>query len=183
MSTQNYEDFFVFDMDNTLIKTDMANNLAYFEAISSVLGVNYTFDSKIRFTRNELKDFFPKLSKSQFDEIVSLKEKYFESYLKKTELNVNLFQLLRQYHHEGRHTILLTNSHLERAVSLCNYYCLTKYFAKCFYKEDYDGSKYAFLISQGYDLSKVVLFENEESPALEAVRYGINPQKIFKIEF
>lgn len=40
MNTQTPNNIFVFDMDNTLIKTDKANNLAYSEAISSVLGVN-----------------------------------------------------------------------------------------------------------------------------------------------
>lgn len=40
MNTQNPNNVFVFDMDNTLIKTDKANSLAYSEAISSVLGVN-----------------------------------------------------------------------------------------------------------------------------------------------
>lgn len=40
MNTQNSNNVFVFDMDNTLIKTDKANSLAYSEAISSVLGVN-----------------------------------------------------------------------------------------------------------------------------------------------
>ena len=39
MNIQNTNNVFVFDMDNTLIKTDKANNLAYSEAISLVQGV------------------------------------------------------------------------------------------------------------------------------------------------
>ena len=61
MNTQNPNSIFVFDMDNTLIKTDKANNLAYSEAISSVLGVNYNIENEKRFTRNELKELFPQL--------------------------------------------------------------------------------------------------------------------------
>lgn len=62
MNTQNPNSIFVFDMDNTLIKTDKANNLAYSEAISSVLGVNYNIENEKRFTRNELKELFPQLN-------------------------------------------------------------------------------------------------------------------------
>lgn len=45
MNTQNPNNVFVFDMDNTLIKTDKANSLAYSEAISSVLGVNCNIEN------------------------------------------------------------------------------------------------------------------------------------------
>ena len=95
MHTPNPNNFFVFDMDNTLIKTDKANNLAYTKALSSVLGINYTLDNCKRFTRKELKDIFPYLPQTQIDEIVTRKELYFESFLTETELNLNLFELLK----------------------------------------------------------------------------------------
>lgn len=55
MNIQNTNNVFVFDMDNTLIKTDKANNLAYSEAINLVLGVKYGIDHSERFTRDKLK--------------------------------------------------------------------------------------------------------------------------------
>ena len=70
MNTQNPNNVFVFDMDNTLIKTDKANSLAYSEAISSVLGVNYNIENEKRFTRNELKELFPQLTQTQINEII-----------------------------------------------------------------------------------------------------------------
>ena len=73
MNTQNPNSIFVFDMDNTLIKTDKANNLAYSEAISSVLGVNYNIENEKRFTRNELKELFPQLTQTQINEIIDYK--------------------------------------------------------------------------------------------------------------
>lgn len=111
MNTQNPNNVFVFDMDNTLIKTDKANSLAYSEAISSVLGVNCNIENGKRFTRDELKELFPQLTQTQIDEIIDRKEKCFESYLSETELNNNLFSLLKRLHREGHHTILLTNCH------------------------------------------------------------------------
>lgn len=183
MNTQNPNSIFVFDMDNTLIKTDKANNLAYSEAISSVLGVNYNIEKGKRFTRNELKELFPKLTQPQIDEIIDRKEKCFGSYLNETELNTNLFSLLKRLHQEGYHTILLTNCHSGRAISLCNFYNLTEYFVQRFFYEDCLNNKYTLLKSLGYDLQNVVLYENEESSSLEAVNSGINLDKIIKIEF
>lgn len=98
MNTQNPNNVFVFDMDNTLIKTDKANNLAYSEAIRSVLSVNCNIENGKRFTRNELKDLFPQLTQTQIDEIIDRKEKSFESYLNETELNNNLFSILKCLH-------------------------------------------------------------------------------------
>lgn len=183
MNTQNPNSIFVFDMDNTLIKTDKANSFAYSEAISSVLGVNYNIENGKRFTRGELKELFPRLAQSQIDEIIDCKEKCFESYLNKTELNDNLFCILKRLHKEGHYTILLTNCHSRRAISLCNYYDLTKYFVKRFFYEDCHGNKYTFLKSLGYDLQNIVLFENEESSSSEAIANGINLEKIIKVEF
>ena len=183
MNTQNPNNVFVFDMDNTLIKTDKANNLAYSEAIRSVLSVNCNIENGKRFTRNELKDLFPQLTQTQIDEIIDRKEKSFESYLNETELNNNLFSILKCLHQEGHHTILLTNCHSGRAISLCNFYDLTKYFVRRFFYEDCLGNKYTLLKSLGYDLQNVVLYENEEVSSSEAVTNGINLYKIVKVKF
>lgn len=183
MNTQNSKKIFVFDMDNTLVKTDRANNLAYSEAISSVLGVNYTIDNGKRFTRNKLKELFPHLTQNQIYEIIVCKEKSFESFLKETELNKNLFSLLKCLYHEGGHTILLTNCQAGRAISLCKYYNITKFFVQRFFHEDYVDNKYTFLKSLGYDLQNVVLYENEDFPSLEAISNGIKSERIIKIGF
>ena len=183
MNTQNPNNVFVFDMDNTLIKTDKANNLAYSEEIRSVLSVNCNIENGKRFTRNELKDLFPQLTQTQIDEIIDRKEKSFESYLNETELNNNLFSILKCLHQEGHHTILLTNCHSGRAISLCNFYDLTKYFVRRFFYEDCLGNKYTLLKSLGYDLQNVVLYENEEVSSSEAVTNGINLDKIVKVKF
>lgn len=183
MNTQNTNNVFVFDMDNTLIKTDKANNLAYSEAISLVLGVKYDVADGERFTRGRLKTVFPDLTETQFNEIVARKEQCFESHLKKTELNQNLFMLLKRLYHEGHHTILLTNSRSGRAISLCNYYNLTKYFVRRYFYEDCIDNKYTLLKFLGYDLQNVVLYENEESSSSEAVANGINSEKIIKVKF
>jgi beta-phosphoglucomutase len=183
MNAQNTNNVFVFDMDNTLIKTDKANNLAYSEAMSLVLGVKYDIAHGERFTRDKLKTIFPNLTGTQLGEIIARKEQCFESHIKETELNQNLFIFLKHLHHEGCHTILLTYCHSGRAISLCNYYNLTKYFDNVFFYEDCLDNKYTFLQSMGYDLQNVILYENEEGPSSEANANGINLEKIIKVEF
>lgn len=183
MNTQNPNRIFVFDMDNTLIKTDKANNLAYSEAISSVLGAKYSIDSNKRLTRNSLKKLLSNITPAQYNEIVVRKEKNFESHLNETELNHNLFRILKRLHQQGHYTILLTNCHSGRAICLCDYYNLTKYFDQRFYYEDYLDNKYSLLKSLGYDLQNVVLYENEDTASLEAITNGINFEKIIKVEF
>ena len=82
MKPQKFNNVFVFDMDNTLIKTNKANNLAYAEAINLILGVKYDIDHNERFTRNKLMAIFPDLAETQFSKIVAYKERCFESYFK-----------------------------------------------------------------------------------------------------
>lgn len=186
MNIQKDNNVFVFDMDNTLIKTNKANNLAYFEAISLLPGVqNYDINYDERLTREKLKTIFPDLTSTQLCEIIARKEQYFESHIKETELNHNLMMLLKQHYYKDHHTILLTNSRARRAISLCNHYKLTKYFVRRFFYEDYCiGNKYTFLKSLGYDLQNIVLYENDGCRALEeAAANGINIERIIKIKF
>lgn len=182
MSAQKTSKVFIFDLDNTLIKTDKANNLAYAEAIRLVMGKEYTIDPDKRFTRNELKKFFPSLSHIQFENIITHKERVFESYIDETFLNKNLLEILKRLHRKGELAILLTNCHSRRAIQLCSYYNLSQYFVQHFYYEDCLGDKYSFLKSLGYDLQSVVLFENDED-VLEAVGNGISLKNIIKVDF
>lgn len=183
MNTQDSKNVFVFDMDNTLIKTDKANSLAYVEAIEKVLGDEYDVRNVGRITRNRLKDIFPDLTEKQYEEIIACKEKCFDAYIGETELNKKLFMLLKRLYKKGCQTILLTNSRSGRAISLCNHYGLTRYFIRRFFFEDCPDNKYMILKVLGFDLQNVVLYENEETSSSDAVANGIMPEKIIKVEF
>lgn len=183
MDIQPLNNIFVFDLDNTLIKTDKANNLAYADAIRLVLGQSHVIVSDRRFTRNDLKNLFPSLLQTQLESIISHKERSFKSYIGETVLNINLFEILKQLYCKGYHTILLTNSHSWRAIQLCSYYNISQYFVQQFFHEDCLENKYSFLKSLGYDLQSVILYENDESLIQEAVNNGINLENIIKVEF
>ena len=58
--------YFIFDLDNTLVKTNRANNKSYEEAIKNVLGIKLQFKNKTsRFTRKNLTDISPQIATSQ----------------------------------------------------------------------------------------------------------------------
>lgn len=56
-------------------------------------------------------------------------------------------------------------------------------FCPTIFHEDCIDNKYTLLKSLGYDLQNVVLYENEEDSASEAIANGINLEKIIKVEF
>ena len=174
---------YVFDLDNTLVKTDMANNLSYKEAIWNITGVDIKIKPNQRFTRNLLYDNFECLPKNTLNKIIDTKNSLFFNYIEKTILNNNLTQLLRILSENDNETILLTNSHKNRALRLCSYYNINNYFTQMFFLEDYTTNKYDHLETVGYDKTSVILFENEDSSKNEAISKGLHYNNIIKINF
>ena len=175
---------FVFDLDNTLVETDRANNLSYMAAIKDVLKYDVTMSDKNRFTRNNLYGVYPDLSKEQFNEIVTAKNAFFSTYMSETNLNINLVKVLRALHNSGCETILSTYCHRERALSICSYYGITSLFTEMLFREDSNGgTKYDALKRRGYDLGSLILFENEADSAAEAETQGVNRKNIICVKF
>lgn len=174
---------FMFDLDNTLVKTNRANNESYKEAILNVTGKTLDF-KKRRFTRVDLRKILPDLSDTQISEIVVEKENCYSRYIPGTILNKQLVKLLSVLKDDGCETILLTESCKERAVKLCDYYCLSQLFSKQYFKEDYpNGDKYMFLKQNSFISQSIVLFENESSEILRARKNGISEKSIVKVKF
>lgn len=174
---------FVFDLDNTLVETNIANNLSYMDAIKDVLHEHFCFDPKRRFTRDKLLAFFPGVSQSQYDEIVKIKNKKFESHITETTLNNNLVKILKVLSSNNCETILLTQCHRDRAMSICLYYDIAKYFTELFFFEDKIRTKYDVLQTRGYNMESIVLFENENEGKDEAIRNGIIGENIICVKF
>ena len=174
---------FVFDLDNTLVETDRANNLSYMDAINTVLNASISWDFNSRFTRKELRMLFPNLSPELYESVIKTKNERFYAHMSDTALNTNLVKVLGVLHNTGCRTILLTNCHKERAQSVCNHYDISRLFSDKYYAEDKVGSKYEILIRNGFDLSSIILFENETEGAQEAVANGIAERNIIGVKF
>lgn len=174
---------FMFDLDNTLIKTNRANNESYKEAIQTVTGKTLKLESQ-RFTRVELSQIMPDLSDTQISEIVMEKERCYEKFISETILNKQLANLLVALNEEGCETVLLTESCKKRAEQLCNYYLLTKCFSSRYFKEDYPNSdKYSFLKQRLSTLQSIILFENDPLEISRAISNGIPEKSIIVVNF
>ena len=175
--------YFIFDLDNTLVKTNRANNKSYEEAIKVVTGIDYRH-KKPRFTRGDLALAISDLTPIQISEIIKLKEYFYTKYIQETALNVQLVKCLKLLKNNGEETILLTDSHKIRAQQVCNYYNLDEFFCQQYYLEDYNGtSKYHYLITKNFSLNSVILFENERNEIWKAKRFGIPKNQIITIRF
>lgn len=174
---------FIFDLDNTLVKTNRANNKSYEEAIKVVTGIDYRH-KKPRFTRGDLVLAISDLTPIQISEIIKLKEDFYPKYIQETALNVQLVKCLKLLKNSGEETILLTESRKTRAQQVCNYYNLDQFFCQRYYLEDYNGrSKYDYLITKNFSLDSVILFENERNEIRKAKRFGIPKNQIITIRF
>ena len=183
MTKEEKKFVYVFDLDNTLIKTNMANNLSYKEAIKDVAGVDVSVNAKHRITKDSLRKYLKDIPQAVINRVVAEKDSCFAKYIDKTVLNVNLFRLLKVLSECGKETILLTNSRKKRALQLCCHYDICRCFTNMFFYEDYTGSKYDFLKTNGYNLSSVVLFENEDEGKMSAVSAGIMRNNVIRVKF
>ena len=175
--------YYIFDLDNTLVKTNKANNNSYHEAIHTVMDEDVHIRKK-RFTRMDLSWAFPQLSSFQISEITRLKELYYVNHIHETVLNIQLVKCLKLLNNDGCETILLTESRRKRAQQICDYYALTHLFSKkcCF--EDYNGkTKYQHLETLNVSLKSIVLFENDQMEIRRAVQNGISENQIITIKF
>lgn len=174
---------FVFDLDNTLIKTNRANNNSYKEAIFAVTGRNVEI-KKERFTRIDLSSVLPNISASQITEIVAEKEKCYAKHIYETTLNKQLVKILKLLKDSGNETIMLTESRKTRAQQVCEYYDLTQYFSQQYYLDDYgETSKYQYLKMLKKSLEPIVLFENERLEIQRAIKNGMSENQIIKVKF
>lgn len=175
--------YFLFDLDNTLVKTNQANSDSYKEAIQAITGKIVEIKKK-RCTRNDLLSIIPNLSASQITEIATAKERFYQKHISETILNKELFKLLKNLKESGNETILLTESRKKRALQICDYHFLTERFSQTYFLDDYgDKNKYQFLKTLKIPLDSIVLFESERLEVQRAIQNGISENQIITIKF
>lgn len=88
------------DLDGTLVSTRRANFAAYRDALGSV-GVDFPWETFLSTWGEDSRDFLPRiapsLSRSQLGEVRAEKARRYPQYLRATELNEPLVQLLRAW--------------------------------------------------------------------------------------
>jgi beta-phosphoglucomutase-like phosphatase (HAD superfamily) len=175
----NNDNILFFDMDGTLVDTNLANYLAYKNAIQSVTksDIDIPYNPNKRFNRGALKNIIPSLTDYEYEKIIQEKEQYYENYLSETKLNKLVVEILVQYSNINK-TVLVTNCREKRALMTLNYYGLTDKFSNLFYLQSADNekriNKYEKAISNLEILAQsVIVFENEQSEINDAILAGI----------
>jgi beta-phosphoglucomutase len=176
----------LFDMDGTLIDTDLANFLAYKNAIRDViLGREVEYDPNERFNREALKTIFPNLTYVEYEGIIKKKEENYKALLSHTKLNSLLADTLTRYSKTNR-TVLVTNSLEDRALLTLNYHNVTDKFHDLVYRQsdrmEVRTNKYHYAITN-LKLSgrSILVFENDSDEIEDAIAAGISVENILSI--
>lgn len=175
-----------FDMDGTLVDTNLANFLAYANAIKSMSMSNQVliYDPNIRFNRRALKSTFPNLTPIEYDRIIQEKELFYDDLLHETTLNNVISQILFKYSKINK-TVLVTNCRTERANATLKFHNLSDKFDHIFYRQFSENeekiNKYQFAVSSLEIAPKnIIVFENEDPEIEDAMVAGIPNTNIFK---
>ncbi len=154
IGTINTDDIILVDLDNTLVFTDKANNMAYLQAIKQFLP-HVALPQTQRITREFIQQNLPSIDKRIFNQIIEYKQSHFIHFLELTELNQEVYEWLLE--HPNNPIYLVTNAHQERAKQLLNYYQISELFDKQFYVKD-EVNKYSEIINLE---NKVIIFDDE----------------------
>ena len=178
----------LFDMDGTLIDTDYANFLSYQHAINLVYGckVNITYDPKKRFNRSTLFSLFPDINEKDLNNIIRLKEINYKNFIHHTKLIPPISKILTKYYKTNT-TILVTNCRKDRVITTLNFHNIDNKFNHILYREvNQNGervNKYSNAIEKlNLEIDKIIAFENEEIEIIDALKAGINAEKIIKLQ-
>lgn len=169
-----------FDMDGTLIDTNLANFLSYKKAILSVTksDKHLIFNPNERFNRSNLRITVPNLTDAEYAKIIQEKEELYDDFLSETKLIENVAEILIKYA-ETNMTVLVTNCRKDRAIKTLEHFRLLEKFRHKFYREFTNNSektnKYLNAISKlGIQSSLIIAFEDEESEIADAQKAGIS---------
>lgn len=178
---------FLFDMDGTLIDTDLVNFLSYKNAIKSFVKPNQElqYNPNERFNRKTLKTIVPNLTKNQYQKIIEQKEENYKDLLPKTKLNKKVTDVLEQFYKTNR-TVLVTNCRKERALMTLNYHNLLDKFNDFIFRQSSDNkkriNKYKNAIARlNLSAQTVIVFENEKQEIDDAINAGILNNNIFNL--
>lgn len=117
---------YVFDLDNTLIFTDLLNNDAYNYALD-IHELAPIIDCR-RITRDVVFKKYPYLNNLQKNEIIELKQGYFMNNLKRTIPNKSLLKVMVAQN--INHCMLWTSADETRVTALLEYYNICSTFRK-----------------------------------------------------
>ena len=174
----------VFDLDGTVVNTDMVNYLAYKEAIQQIIGLDLliTHSKDERFTREKLISTIDNLTDLQYENIIEMKNGIYQKYLPMSKVNACVIGVIEKYSNNNK-IILATSSRKNRAEMVLQHHGLTNNFDYIFFKEDYNQkSKFLHVVNYfGVSVSLIFVFENDNNEIRKAILSGIPDKNIVRI--
>ncbi len=167
-----------FDMDGTIVKSDISNSLAYQKAIFDVIGemplVNLISNERI--TRDSLWTIIPSLKMDDFIKIVELKESYYDQFLCELQINNDILEIINKY--RGlKLLVLVTNSSEKRAMAILKFLDLLDKFDFLLFQNNLDSNwvnKYLKALTIfAIDPANVLCFEDDDAEIMKAKVVGI----------
>ena len=176
-----------FDLDGTLVNTDLANFLSYKKALQHVLNpeIELSFNADVRLNRSSISSLVPDLTEKDLQEIIQKKELFYEEFIHETQINKFVIDILARYSKTNT-TVLVTNCRKDRALMTLKYHGLTDNFSRIFHRQINGGeakiNKYQnAIVNLNISTHTVVVFENEKSEINDALIAGIPIQNIFSV--
>lgn len=170
----------VFDLDGTLIESDVANNLAYQKAYQMKYGSNASLLMQGRITRERLQKELL-LSFEDLKEIVIFKQQVLYSYIHCTKAT-KIFDYAKSL--IGKYPMYLaTNARADRVFLLSNHYRMAEMFEGIICKEDIPSNKSKFeaaIEKFGLNPNRIIVFENSQKEIENALRIGVSEDCIVK---
>lgn len=180
-------DVLFFDLDGTLVDTDLANFLSYKKAIQSCIQTDkkIEFNPNERFNRTSLEIALPNLTEKEYEKIIQKKEYYYKEHLSETKINQSIVDILIKYSKTNK-TVLVTNCRKNRALLTLDYYNLSDKFSNIFFRNISNKgnqiNKYKNAISSlNLSAQTIIVFENERPEIEDAILAGILNKNILNI--
>ena len=171
----------LFDLDGTLIDTDLANNAAYMYAVEKITGNHYPALSLLkRITRKDIASL-ESISEETLNNIIQTKKWSFRHQIAWGKTAPLITAEILKRHHENNNCYIITAADKTRAELLIHAYGLNKLTKGCIFVDG--DNKYDNIAEKvGVDLSKIILFEDDKEAIKNAINHGINEQLIIGIE-
>lgn len=174
--------YLIVDMDDTLIMTTAANNMAYIEAIEQVLDINLQplTPLNMRLTDEVVTQIFSSLAPHMQGKIKAKKNKLYLGYLSNTNVNDRAIREIEN--HKDSIIVLLTNASRERAEATLKYHRLEKLFHHRLYNEEKGKNKFQYFFETlDAHPTDCYILEDDASQITLALEVGIPVSQIIPI--
>ncbi|MBR1787171.1 MAG: HAD family phosphatase, partial [Paludibacteraceae bacterium] len=172
----------LFDLDGTLLDTNLANSEAYKYALWKVTETSdyHELMNIRRITRQDIATL-PNISPEMLNNIIQLKKRVFVYKIRDGYTSPFITEEILKLHYLDTRCCVITSADKMRAQQLIEYYRLDKYVKQFIFTDDDD--KYKDISSKlGVDASKIILFEDNKVAIESAINHGINENLIINVQ-